>query len=92
MKNDNLLYSNKNLIPMGYYKNRPVYYHITQKRLVFSDAREIPKYINFIVLPAILVALPIIRITSSWDLFNSTVLKYSMLLLFSMLAIISTEI
>lgn len=69
----------KHLVPMGYYNNVPVYYHLEQRKMKISRGNEVKRqsvsYQTFLLL----ISIPIITLLSHWV--NITNVFYKMIVL-----------
>ena len=73
----------KELVHLGEFKNKLVYYDLKGRKLYFSIPERTSKYQQYFILTLILLVLPCIRFLNGLKIFSIAEHKYLYLILFS---------
>lgn len=78
----------KELVHLGEFKNKLVYYDLKGKKLYFSIPERTSKYQQYVILSLILLVLPFIRFLNGMTIFSIAEHKYLYLILFSCISLL----
>ena len=78
----------KELVHLGEFKNKLVYYDLKTKKLYFSIPERTSKSQQYVILSLILLVLPFIRFLNGLKIFSIAEHKYLYLILFSCLSLL----
>ena len=78
----------KELVHLGEFKNKLVYYDLKAKKLYFSIPERIYKNQQYVILSLVLLVLPFIRFLNGLTIFSIPAHKYIYLILFSCLSLL----
>ena len=86
--NDSKFRKYKELVHLGEFKNKLVYYDLKAKKLYFSIPERTSKNQQYVILSLILLFLPFIRFLNGLTIFITPANKYLYLILFSCLSLL----
>ena len=78
----------KELVHLGEFKNKLVYYDLKTKKLYFSIPERTSKSQQYVILSLVLLVLPFIRFLNGLTIFSIPAHKYIYLILFSCLSLL----
>ena len=78
----------KELVHLGEFKNRLVYYDLKGKKLYFSIPERTSKSQRYVILSLVLLVLPFIRFLNGMTIFSIAEHKYLYLILFSCISLL----